>query len=207
MHPYQREIQEAAATLINGIYAERQALQVLREKQAAAEAELEDIRRRVQFLVDNPDLDDDGIGTSEHWRGHFDVAPEADRAKAAADELSMRLVARQGSTDAYATALLHLAHHGMAMVNKGLQQSPQGRKIAGVNLRGVVWQGRNQAMHYFEEKDANEHLATIFEALSQADAVFKEYKGKSLAVNVVDLLGWSSLDQFNEDLSSLLPSG
>jgi hypothetical protein len=206
MHPYQSEIQEAATTLIRGIYAEREALQALREKQVASEAELQDIRQRVQFLVDNPDLDDDGIGTSEHWRGHFDVAPEADRAKAAADQLAVRLVARQGSTDAYATALLHIAHHGMAAINKGLQKSPPGRKVAGVNLRGVVWQGRNQAMHYFEEKDPNEHLETIFEALAKESPAFKEYKGKSLAVDVVDLLGWSSLERFNEDLASLLPA-
>jgi hypothetical protein len=205
MHPYQSEIQDAAATLIRGIYAEREALQALRERQAASEAELKDIQQRVQFLVDNPDLDDEGIGTSEHWRGHFDVAPEADRAQAAADELALRLVARQGSTDAYATALLHIAHHGMATINKGLQESPRGRKIAGVNLRGVVWQGRNQAMHYFEEKDPSEHLETIFGALAKENPVFKEYEGKSLAVDVVDLLGWSSLERFNEDLASLLP--
>lgn len=76
MHPYQAEIQEAATTVIDGIYAERNAQRDLREKQAASEAELEDIRRRVQFLADNPDLDDEGIGTSEHWRAHFEVAPE-----------------------------------------------------------------------------------------------------------------------------------
>ena len=123
----------------------------------------------------------------------------------AADELAARLVARQGSTEAYATALLHIAHHGMATINEGLQQSPPGRKIAGVNLRGVVWQGRNQAMHYFEEKDPNEHLEAIFEALAALTPTFKDYRSKSLAVDVVDMLGWGSLDQFNEDLASLLP--
>ena len=206
MHPYQAEIQEAATTLINGVYAERNALRALREKQADSEAELEDIRRRVQFLVDNPDFDDEGIGTSEHWRAHFEVAPEADHAKETADQMAARLVARQGSTDAYATALLHIAHHGMATINKGLQQSPLGRKIGGVNLRGVVWQGRNQAMHYFDEKEPNEHLGAIFSALASLNPVFNEYKSKSLAVEVLDVLGWGSLDQFNEDLTSLLPA-
>lgn len=61
-------------------------------------------------------------------------------------------------------------------------------------------------MHYFDEKDPNEHLEATFGALANLNPVFKEYKSKSLAVEVLDVLGWGSLDQFNEDLASLLPA-
>lgn len=205
MHPYQAQVQHAASSIVQALYNERQELSRVRDEQRAAEAELRDIQLRVSFLSLNPDLDDDGIGTSEHWRGHFDVAPLADRKKEDADMLASALAAREASTEALATALLHIAHTAMAKINEGLQNTPEGRDIGTLKLRGVVWQARNQAMHHFEEKEQNDFLQNVFDTLAnERGPAFKAYKTRNLAFEVVELLGWESMDQFNQDLAALL---
>jgi hypothetical protein len=205
LHPYQSDIQHAAETLIEGIFYEEEQLTRLLADHKALEGQLNHMANVVDFCRLNPDLDDEGIGTSVLWEAHFDVSPKADAIELKAEEVAKSIEARRISADALASGLLQVVKQGMSIVNGGLQQSPEGRHISGLKLRSVVWQARNQCMHY-EEQNLNEWVVGCFVALGDRVApVFKEYNERNLAYEVVKMLGWDKLSQFNEDLASLLP--
>lgn len=205
MHPYQTDIQHAAETLIAGIFYEEEQLGRLVAEHRGLERQLEHMANVVDFCRLNPDLDDEGVGTSVYWEAHFDVAPKADETKLQADRLANSIAARRISADALGTGLLQVVKQGMSLINGGLEQSPKGRSIGSQRLRAVVWQARNQSMHY-EEKNLNEWVIGCFNKLGDEFApIFKEYHEKNLAYEVVKLLGWDKLAQFNDDLASLLP--
>ena len=205
MHPYQSDIQHAAETLIDGIFYEEDQLAHLVAELKALEGELNHMSEVFDFCSLNPDLDDEGIGTSVFWEAHFDVSPKAEGTKLKVEIISNSIEARRISVDALASGLLQVAKQGMSIVNGGLQQSPEGRPVSGQKLRAVVWHARNQSMHY-EEPSLHERTVECFKALGNDIApVFKAYNEKNLAYEVVKMLGWSKLSKFNEDLASLLP--
>jgi hypothetical protein len=105
------------------------------------------------------------------------------------------------SAAALGSALLQIAKQGIATVHGG-PMSPSGRPIGTQSLSVVIWEARNQAMHW--EDVRRRELRDCFETLARdVDPKFGEYRERSLAFDVVELLGWRTVDSFNADLVSL----
>jgi hypothetical protein len=80
---------------------------------------------------------------------------------------------------------------------------PAGRLIGTQNLSDVLWDARNQAMHW-ETDDVRKRTVACFETLaSDIDPKYGEYPKHSLAFDVVELLDWLAANTFNADLGSL----
>jgi hypothetical protein len=106
------------------------------------------------------------------------------------------------SAAALGSALLQIAKQGISSVHGG-PLSPAGRQIGSQGLNVVIWEARNQAMHW-EAEDARDRMKACFESLARDfDPKYGEYRERSLAFDVVDLLGWRTVDAFNDDLGSL----
>jgi hypothetical protein len=106
------------------------------------------------------------------------------------------------SAAALASALLQIAKQGISSVHGG-PLSPTGRLIGSQSLSVVIWEARNQAMHW-EAGGAHERMKACFESLARAvDPKYGAYRERSLAFDVVDLLSWRTVDAFNDDLGSL----
>jgi hypothetical protein len=72
-------------------------------------------------------------------------------------------------------------------------------------LKNVIWQARNQAMHW-EEGRLNEAVQDCFTALAaEVDQKFSVYRMENMAFNVVQLLGWRTFQEFSAGMMSLSP--
>jgi hypothetical protein len=106
------------------------------------------------------------------------------------------------SAAALASALLQIGKQGVSIVH-GRAMSPTGRPIGTQALSVVVWEARNQAMHW-EMGKVHKPMAACFETLARdVDPKYGDYMQRSLAFDVVDLLNWRTVARFNEDLGSL----
>ncbi|MBL8597382.1 MAG: hypothetical protein JNL14_06555 [Devosia sp.] len=119
--------------------------------------------------------------------------------------LEASIGARRLAVQAISGALLQVVKQGIAVVHGSLADAPAGRKVGSVNLKDVVWQGRNQSLH-FEENEFRQPLKDVFRALAEnyGDAFcLEKHAGQNLAKSVVWLLGWNSYDQYRADIRDL----
>jgi len=107
------------------------------------------------------------------------------------------------STSILCGALLQIAKQGLSSVHGQKTKVPAGRAIGATTLREVIWEGRNQAMH-FEEGKHKPDLIACFQGSEAAYAPrFSLSPGKNLALYVIDVLGWHTLAAYEADMMSL----
>lgn len=106
--------------------------------------------------------------------------------------------------NALAGALLQIAKQGVSIRYGSLVLCPKGRAI-GTNecLKNVIWQGRNQSMHY-EEGTYHAPVQTCYSNLESDFGVQFTLGTSNLALITIDLLGWSEYTQYENDMKSLL---
>ncbi len=199
---YLQEIRHAVETVIGEIHREHQTVKMLQDELETLAAASEDGYMRVNFLAMNPDLDDDGLGTTIYWDTYFGPDKERFHKASELDKAAQKLGAHKLSIAALAGSLLQYARQGIALqYGKGRNGCPDGRKIAEISLHEVIWQGRNQAIHW-EEENFHKPVETCFKKLSDhIDLVFHEYKKRNMAYEIVSLLGWNTFDEFAADLT------
>lgn len=136
------------------------------------------------------------------------------RAGQAAQVLQQRIAVLQASVGAHqqaiqaiAGAILQVAKQGISVVHGGLATAPEGRKIGTLPVRDIIWQARNQALHYEEgtfKKSVVELFATL--ATEQGPAFsLAQHAGQSRAKQVLALLGWTNYSNYERDMRMLLP--
>jgi hypothetical protein len=201
MTTYLAEIRHAVASIIPVIWSEHaivdQATAILRRHEEATRRGYE------QSAAFMDELDDEGLATQIHWDTYF--GPDKERHHAAEElaKVQATLEARTFSRSSLASSLLQYSKQGLSAVHGGLAAVPAGREIGGVSLKDVVWQGRNQGIHW-EEGRPHPAVVECFEKLTAVDAAFGDYAAKNLAFEVVQLLGWRDVAAFEADLSSLV---
>jgi hypothetical protein len=88
-------------------------------------------------------------------------------------------------------------------VHGDLNLSPDGRMIGNQPLKNVVWQSRNQALHW-EDGSFKRAVTLCFEALARdIDPRFSEYTIRNMAWDIVGLLGWKEFSDFERDMLTL----
>lgn len=198
---YVGEIQHAVSTVFAEIHRERDLL-------AEATAELEKLKnatdagyRQVEQHLADPYLDDDGLATAIYWDTYFGPDKERFHKDAEVMKLGERVAAKSFSTAALAGNLLQYAKQGIALrYGKNREGCPDGRMIGAVTLHEVIWQARNQSMHW-EEGDPHRPVQRCFDRLAEEfGAQFSEYRNRNLAFEVICLLGWSTIENFKNDL-------
>jgi len=203
MEDYVQEIEHAATLLIDGIWHEQRQIESLRPQLAALERLVGAEYEAAQSIQENAeDADDVMLGVGRHWENYF--GPDKER-----HQKQQELEARQESFQAHefsigtlAGGLLQHAKQGVSLVHGGLTGCPNGRLIGTQPLKEVIWQGRNQALHW-EEGYAHPPVERCFQALSVIDAKFADYNKRNLGFDLVDQLGWKTFQAFRDDLLSL----
>lgn len=205
MPEYLQETEFAASNLIPIIWGERHRL---REREAEVAALTERVRetyeRARSIGADAEDADDVGLATAMHWDNYFGDDKERYHKDKQRVSLADQVAAHQFSAGSLAAALLQLAKQGLSLVHGGSAGWPAGRQVtASLALKDVIWQGRNQADHW-EEGDPHLPVVQCFDALAlEADARFADYRVRNLALDVVELLGWTDFDAFRADMMLL----
>ena len=201
---YLNEIAHAVETVLPEIYREHEVLAETRTELARLTAATDDGYLRAQTLAMDPDLDDEGIGTFLHWDTYFGVDKDRYHMQAEHEQIVQRIAVREFSAAALSGSLLQYGKQGISL-HYGKQRTgcPDGRLIAGIPLSELIWQGRNQALHW-EDGAFHGPTTTCFEHLARnADPVFAGFKDRSMAFEVIELLGWTSAGAFFTDMRSL----
>lgn len=112
----------------------------------------------------------------------------------------------ESSANILAGSVFQIAKQGMSIAGKKVKgYSNKGRVIAGICVRDIVWQGRNQAMHY-EATATEASWRDVFLKLDLANpgafSVKPPYESRAKAI--FDLLGWQSHAIYEADMHSLL---
>lgn len=201
---YLAEIGHAVETVVSEIYRERDALAETQAELDRLTVATRDGYRRAEFLAMNPDLDDEGLGTAIHWDTYFGVDKERHNKGAEQEQLVQRLAARQFSTAALSGSLLQYGKQGISLrYGKKKAGCPDGRIVSGIPLAEVIWQARNQALHW-EDGSFHDPTTTCFKHLAEnANPVFSEFTERSMAFEIVELLGWNEVGAFFADMKLL----
>ena len=113
------------------------------------------------------------------------------------------IVANTDSLSIIAGAILQIAKQGISFEYKSLSKCPDGRIIGQENLKNIIWQGRNQAMH-FEEGKYGKRVEECFKKLEIDFGNRFELSDRNLSYDVLMLLGWESYTAYEKDMTLLL---
>ncbi|MQX70034.1 hypothetical protein [Sinorhizobium meliloti] len=130
---------------------------------------------------------------------------DAEKLRAQMSTLQASIGTRQAAIQAMCGALLQIAKQGISLVHGNLLAAPTGRLLSGIALKDIVWQARNQALHY-EDGQFRQPVIDLFQRL---EATFGQtfsltaHPQQSRAKQIVVLLGWTTYDEFHSDLKRL----
>jgi hypothetical protein len=203
---YLNEMEHAIRHVIGEVYVEHDAAHRLTDEVRKLTAAMEDGYRRVEWLAMNPELDDDNLGTAIYWDTYFGPDKERHYQQKDLDELNQRIAVREFSTVALAANVLQFAKQGIVL-RFGKQRTgiAAARLIGDVSLDEVIWQGRNQALHW-EEGQFSQKVEACFQQLAaKVDPIFSDYKTRNMAFEVIKALGWREFADVECDMLALEP--
>ncbi|MBZ9673793.1 hypothetical protein [Mesorhizobium sp. ES1-3] len=201
MQAYLHEIEHAVTGSLTVVWAEHERLRPMMEQLDALRKHTEAEYARAQALIDDPLFDDDeGLGTFTYWDTYFGVDKRLHEVSVDAQELKQHIDAHTFSIAAMSGAILQFAKQGLSIVHGALDNCPAGRQIGSQTLSTIVFQARNQSIHW-EEGALRKPVVDCFNALTNDfDHKFSAFTVQSLAFQVIALLGWKSYQAFHEDM-------
>lgn len=122
-------------------------------------------------------------------------------------EVTTSIDAKSDSVTALSTALLQIAKQGISTVYGNLSSCHDGRTIGREKLKNIVWQARNQSMHYEEislRPPVYNCFASIESTFGDKFSLSSNLR-KNLAYEVIDVvLGWKDYSRYEGDMRQLL---
>jgi hypothetical protein len=205
MHSYINDTEYAAQNLIRLATEEEARLKALTATLGQTEAKL----KVHQWDFQSSDLNDDfsDAYVMAAFGRAAQAAQEAERLRVEVAKLQASVGARQQATQAIAGAVLQIAKQGISLVYGGPSAAPTGRTIGTLPVSDIIWQGRNQSMHY-EEANFKKPLTDLFSTLEIEQGPqfsLTAHHKQNRAKQVFDLLGWSDYLTYIQDMRALLP--
>ncbi|MGI8778006.1 MAG: hypothetical protein ACR2LJ_11655 [Acidimicrobiales bacterium] len=204
MDEYVQEIRHAVEQLVPIIWEEGQRLRQLEAEVGASTRQTHHGYQRAEALaIDADDVDDVAMATQMQWETYFGPDRERYCRSAELQALARRATAQSFSVAALASALLQYGKQGISIVHGSLGAAPDGRTFGWQLLKEVIWQGRNQGLHW-EDQDFRPPVERCFEVLpAEVDRKFGDYRSRNMAIDVLGLLEWHDFEAFARDLRSL----
>ncbi|MBW4541598.1 MAG: hypothetical protein KME43_20995 [Myxacorys chilensis ATA2-1-KO14] len=207
MHQYVDDTEYAVRGLIDLITTEERQLTQLQSHYEGLSSKEKDLK---QWLLDAP-LNDDVVPLQEQamaitWHKTREELADLQKQIMA---LQSSIDAKSVSIDALCVAILQIAKQGISTVHSNLSKCPDGRIIGtgtdAEKLKNVIWQARNQSVHY-EEGNFSSAVTTCFaklEASCGSQFSLALNSGKNLAHDVIQELGWKDYSKYESDIQSL----
>lgn len=121
-------------------------------------------------------------------------------------DISQRIDAKSASIASLSGAVLQVAKQCISLKYGKPQSAPDGCSIKGVLVKSIIWEGRNQAIHYESPKEISPKVVDLFAKLDgiRADGQVWDAKSKvNYAFDIVHLLGWRSYEDYETHLKSI----
>ena len=200
---YLNEIQHAVEIIICEIYREYDEVEALKKELEKLNEATDVGYRRAEFLALNPELDDEGLGTAAYFDTYFGPDKERFYKPVEIDNATLKLKVHQFSNQALSGSILQYAKQGISLQYGSNNSCPSGRLIDGQELKEIIWQGRNQSLHW-EEGTFRKPVEQCFKYLANhSDPIFNDYTSRNMAFDVVELLGWKTFNDFSKDMKLL----
>ncbi|MEH1922207.1 hypothetical protein [Nostoc sp.] len=124
------------------------------------------------------------------------------------EEFKNLIDAKSVAVSSLCGALLQIAKQGISIVHKkNLISCPDGKNIGSEVLKNVIWQGRNQSMHY-EDGKFQPPVTNCFQKLEASfgnEFSLSLHSGENFAQKIViKLFGWNDYQVYKQDMISLL---
>jgi len=203
MIDYLQQIEHAVTAVTNLIWEEYEKLEILIPKVKKLTVYVQaDYQRAISLQLSDDDDDYmNGIGSS--WDNYWGNDKELKEKDIELEKLETKIATQRFSVGSLSGNLLQYAKQGISIVHTKPDYCPNGRFIQSQPLKNIIWQGRNQALH-FEEGKPHPPADRCFETLSEeVDTKFLHYKSRNMGFEVIDLLNWRKFDNFKSDLLSL----
>ncbi|MGR2680284.1 hypothetical protein [Chromobacterium haemolyticum] len=204
MSDYLLEIEFAASRIIEAIWVENNKLGALEAEIAKLRKVVEDNYRCAEYMARfAEDPDDVAAATGMYWDNYFGEDKEQFHMEQDRSALVAQIAVHAFSVQSLSTSLLQYAKQGISMCHGKPSNCPDGRAIGGSCLREVVWQGRNQGIHW-EEGKPSDKVQVCFDALAaNVDQRYSDYKQRNMSFDVVEFLGWKDFASVKADMISL----
>ncbi len=200
---YLSEIKFAASNVISTIWAERNRIEELRAEIKSLSVAVEVNYQRAIALQESEDIDDVAMGAGVYWENYFGDDKQLFHKNEEAQDLESQLALHEFSIASLSGNLLQYAKQGISLCHGELANCPNGRTIGSQFLKAVIWQGRNQALHW-EAGTFHHPVERCFQTLgSDIDAKFNDFPNRNMAFDVVELLSWKDFNAFEADMLSL----
>lgn len=205
MHQYLKDTEFAAQNLFALATEEERQLKATSEQLSGMEQ-----RFRVnQWDFHTSDLNDDfpDAYVMAAFSRMAQAGQEAERLRAEVESLRASVGTHQQAVQAIAGAILQIAKQGVSFAHGGQNTAPAGRAIGSLAIRDIIWQARNQSMHY-EEATFKKPVLELFATLEQehgANFSLAAHARQSRAKQILDVLGWTNYRLYLQDMQVLLP--
>ncbi len=205
MAEYIKEVEYAVTNLIPVIWTEHEQIEAL-ESQISSLAPVveQNYNRALEIQQHADDPDDLMMGVGMYWDTYFNEDKDLYHKDQDRQKLANQIATHSFSVAALSGDLLQYAKQGISFVHGDLGSCPSGRSVGTLPLKTIIWQGRNQTMHW-EEKNPHPPVRSCFDTLARnVDTKFSKYTRENMAFDVIQLLGWKSFVDFKKDLMSLV---
>jgi hypothetical protein len=204
MNPYIADTSHSTSALIRLIFDEEREMDALTHTRDSQIKKAEFYYK--EFLSKDLQEDFDERRVMYDFGEMARARKEAEEAQAQIKVLEASIDAKDFSLRALSGALLQIAKQGISLEHGGLSACPTGRSIGSESLKNVIWQARNQSMH-FEEGKPHQPVRSCFRNLENdfgAQFSLASNPPLNLARHVVKLLGWGDYSVYEMDMSSIL---
>ena len=205
MNQYISETEYAVKNLIELATSEENKVAVLKEKLSSEEAKY----KVHKWDFETSDLHEDfsDVYVMGAFQRMAQAGNEASELEQEIYSLQTVIGSRQSAIQSICGAILQIAKQGMSIVNGGLPNTPEGRMIGTLKIKDIIWQARNQSIHY-EEGNFNQRVIDVFTTLEQeqgSDFSLAQHQSQSRAKQIINLLNWNDYGNYASDMQSLLP--
>lgn len=204
MVTYLSEIKYAAENALLSVWQDRAEFLKLQIRVKSLNVATERGYESAEFIAMNAETPDDiAEATGRQWETYFGVDKERFHETQKLDTLESRIIIRKFSYESTCGSVFQYAKQGISLVHGNLTNCPVGRSIGSQSLKSVIWQARNQSIHW-EDGVFKPPVVACFTALeSDIDPKFGEYTKRNMSFDVMDLLGWTDFSKFESDMLSL----
>lgn len=205
MNQYLIDTQFAVQNLFELATSEERQLQALTENLRQKEAELRVHHCDFQTSDLNDDFSDAYVMAA--FGRASKASQEAERLTDEVATLQASIGTHQHAVQAISGAILQIAKQGVSLFYGSREAAPTGRMLGSLPVRDVIWQARNQSMHY-EEGAFGKPVRDLFATLEQEQGPqfsLANHTVQNRAKQVIDVLGWGSYGNYMQDMQVLLP--
>lgn len=197
---YIQDTEFAVKTLIDVIFNEERIIKELETKISNYVMLYEDFRS----YESGEDWDDINLQDKFMKQAQFHKDQNIPKKQNELKEIKEELKNKNESINALSTAILQIAKQGISIVHGNLSKCPEGRKLGTETIKNIIWQSRNQSIHY-EEIIHNTNVLDCFIKLKDEHGDKFDITNKTnKAKDIIDLLGWNCYKNYSNDMNNLL---